>query len=256
MRIPTATVIAVMGLAAAIAAQPSFTAAWPSKVSITDLEVDSSAPGLLPSGVYVLDLHVAGTRLIGRLHQASRDYESIPFSVRGCDGVKSPNWARRATARGLPPAPGQLDRRVELRIADTNTRGCTIAGTFTADNDPQPGGRPNPGIPDQAAAAMPPPDLTIRAAKHMPHNPKQIQLEIYNGGAGPSKPTQVKVFFHKNGKVSTTQGAVPMLAAKASVWVIVGTPMPLNAADGITARVDDPNVVPETDELNNGLKFK
>ena len=50
MRIPTVTLIAVMGLAAAIDAQPNFTAAWPSKVSITDLEVDSSAPGLLPSG--------------------------------------------------------------------------------------------------------------------------------------------------------------------------------------------------------------
>ena len=170
--------------------------------------------------------------------------------------MKSPNWARRATARGLPPASGQQDRRVELQIADTNTKGCTIAGTFTADNDPQPGGRPNPGIPDQFAAPMPPADLSIRAAKHVPQHPKQIQFEIYNDGPGPSKPTQVKVFFHKNGKVSTTQGAVPMLAAKASVWVIVGTPMPLNAADGITARVDDPNVVPETDELNNGIKFK
>lgn len=256
MRIPTATLIAVIGLAAAIDAQYHLTAGWPTKFSIPDLNVESSAPGLLPSGAYTLDLHVDGTRLVGRLRQGARDYDSIPFSVRGCDGVKSPNWARRATARGLPPAPGQQDRRVELRIAETSTRGCTIAGSFTGENDPVPGGRPNPGIPDQAAAAMPPPDLSLRAAKHVPQHPRQIQFEVYNGGNGPSKPTQVKVFFHKNGKVATASGAVPMVPSKGSIWVIVAGPMALNAADGITARVDDPNIVSETDELNNSLKFK
>jgi hypothetical protein len=256
MRIPTATAIAAMGLAATIGAQYHTPVAWPSKMNIAKLDVDSSAPGLLPSGVYALDLQIDGGRLVGRLRQGAREYDAIPFAVRGCDVVKSPKWAPRATARGLPPASGQQDRRVELRIAEADTRSCAITGTFTADNDPQPGERPNPGIPDQNIAAVLSADLEIRAWKRVPDNPQQIQLEAYNDGPGSSKPTQVRVLVHKNGKVQTSQAAVAMLASKASVWVIVGIPMPFGAADSITARVDDPNVVSETDELNNGIKIK
>ena len=258
--IPTATFAAsfaaTVALAATLDAQYRPQPGWPSKWSVPRLEVDSSASGLLQSGVYVLDLHVDDGRLVGTLRQGSREYDAIPFAVSGCDGVKSPNWARRATARGLPPAPGQLVRRVELRIADADTRGCAITGTFTADTDPQPGGRPNPGIPDQSIVAVVRPDLSIRAARRVPANPQQISLQIYNDGPGASTPTQVKVFCHKDGKVQTTQGAVAVLASKASSWVVVGLPMALAAADSVTARVDDPNVVPETDELNNSRKVK
>ena len=145
---------------------------------------------------------------------------------------------------------------MELRIAEADTRGCAIIGTFTADVDPQPGGRPNPGIPDQNIAAPLRADLTIRSAKRVPDNPLQIQLQILNNGPGPSAATQVKVFSIKDAKVQTTQGAVAPLAPKASVWVVVGMAMPIPAADSVNARVDDPNVVSETDELNNGLKIK
>src|SRR6185369_6547638 len=91
-----------------------FITAWPAKVSIAPLDVDSSAPGLLASGSYKLELAVQNQRLTGRLQRGSGVVEAIPFSIEGCDSVKAPTWARRGTVRGMPPAPGENDRRVEL----------------------------------------------------------------------------------------------------------------------------------------------
>jgi hypothetical protein len=261
----TAAFVAVMTLGAldqGEVARYKFTDAWPSKVSIASLDVDSSAPGLLASGSYRLDLGVRDQRLIGRL-QRGRDVVDIPsFSIEGCENVKTPNWARRATARGMPPAAGQNDRRVELKIADASTRGCAIAGVFTpaagftSRTDTEPGGPPGTGLPEQGAAPPKSADLSIRAAKADPDDPKMIQVQVYNDGPGNAIATEVKLFYTKNGKVTLGKAVVPALVAKTSVWIAVGAGLPINAADGVSARVDDPNKVPETNELNNSYKFK
>jgi CARDB len=238
-----------------------FTSAWPAKVSIGSLDVDSSAPGLLASGPYKLDLEVSNQRVTGRLQRGSGVVENIPFSIEGCESVKTPNWARRATARGMPPAAGQNDRRVELKIADTSTRGCAIAGVFTpaagftSRTDPEPGGGPGTCCPDQGAARKPA-DLSIRAAKADPDDPNMIRVEVHNAGPGHAAATEVKLFYTKNGHVTTGHAPVPALTANKSVWVAVGAGLPINAADGVSARVDDPNKVSETNELNNSYKFK
>jgi hypothetical protein len=255
--------IALAGLHQGQVARYNFTNAWPSKVSIQSLDVDSSAPGLLASGTYRLDLEVNNQRLIGRLQKGNDVLvESIAFTVERCERVKTPSWARRATARGLPPAPGQNNRRVELKLAETTTSGCEITGVFTPvgglttePKDPLPGGSPGSGLPDQrllVALA----DLTIRTAKADPDDPKKIQVQIYNAGPGNAAATAVKLFYTKNAKVTTGAAPVPALAAKAFAWVGVGAGLPIKAADGVTARVDDPNKVSETNELNNGYKFK
>jgi len=66
----------------------------------------------------------------------------------------------------------------------------------------------------------------------------------------------LKFFYHKDGAVTTASAPIPAIAAKASVWVLVGAGLPLNAADSVTVRADDPNVVNEKNELNNGFIYK
>jgi hypothetical protein len=125
-----ATLVAVMTIAG-LDQTWNFENAWPNKVEWSSVQVDSSAPALLASGSYRVALVVQNQRLIGRVQRGSDVVETIPFSIQGCERVKTPNWARRATARALPPAAGQNDRRVELKIAETSTRGCTLTGVFT-----------------------------------------------------------------------------------------------------------------------------
>lgn len=259
-----AVFVAVLTLAATDqgeVARYTFTAGWPSKATIQSLDVDSSAPGLA-SGSYRLDLEVNNQRLIGRLQRGNDTVESIPFSIQGCEKVKTPNWARRATVRGLAPAAGQSTRRVVLRIAETTTSGCAITAVFTpvagftARADPVPGGKPNPGGPDQQAAKLGLPDLSIRQAQADPKDPTKIRVQIVNEGPGAAAATQVKLDYTKNGVVTTGQAAVPALAAKGTAWVSVGAGLPIAAADTVSARVDEPNIVSETNELNNTIKFK
>jgi hypothetical protein len=222
----------------------------------------SAPPGLMASGSYSLDLEVSNRRLTGRLRRGKDVVENIPFVMEGCEIVKKPNWAaRRATARGMPPAPGQNQRRVELTIPETSTRGCVLKGLFTpaagftSENDPERGGGPGTCCPEQGALAKPA-DLSIRAARPDPDDPNKIQVQVYNAGPGNAMPTEVKLFYTKDGKVTNGKAAVPAVPAKTSVWVAVGAGLPINKADSVSARVDDPNKVSETNELNNSYKFK
>ena len=252
MRATTATPVLMLVLSGAVGAQ-SLQKAWPPKLQLQELHVESSAPALLPSGSYTLDLVQTGGRWIGRLHHGDDEYDAIPFSVTGCDDVKEPSFAKRATARALPAAGGQ--GRVELKIASTAAKGCAITGAFKAKDDPIPSGRPNPGGPDQQPAEGVA-DLSIRTARVVPGSPERLNVQVYNDGPAKSGPTQLKFFYHKDGAVTTASAPIPAIAANASVWVLVGAGLPLNAADSVTVRADDPNVVNEKNELNNGFTYK
>jgi len=255
MRATTATFAVTLVLSGALGAQ-SLQNAWPPKIQLQDVQVESSAPALLPPGSYTLDLVQTGGRWIGRLHRGSDDFDAIPFSVSGCEGAKQPNFAKRATARALPAAGGPGaggPGRVELKILSADTKGCAITGAFKAKDDPIPSGRPNPGGPDQLPSEGGA-DLSIRAAR--PGGPEKLNVQVYNDGPAKSAPTQLKFFYHKDGKVTTAQAPIPMIAAKASVWITVGAGLPLAAADSVTVRADDPNVVHEKNELNNGFIYK
>lgn len=227
--------------------------AWPSRIQLQEVQVESSAPVLLPPGSYTLDLQKVGGRFVGRLRQGDKEYDAIPFSMQGCDGVKSPNFAKRATARALPPAGGT--GRVELRIVSADAKGCAITGAFKAKDDTLPSGRPNPVGPDQMALVALS-DLSIKAATPVSGHPEKLNVQVYNDGPAKSGPTQLKFFYNKNGTVTTAQAPIPAIASKGSVWVVVGAGLPLSAADGVTVRADDPNVVNEKNELNNGFKYK
>ena len=136
-----------------------------------------------------------------------------------------------------------------------DAKGCSITGAFKAKDDTLPSGRPNPVGPDQQAIAALS-DLSIKAARPVTGRPEQLRVQVYNDGPTKSAPTQLKFFYHKNGAVTTAQAPIPAIASKGSVWVVIGAGLPLSAADSVTVRADDPNVVNETDELNNEFKYR
>ena len=208
--------------------------AWPSKIQLQEVQVESSAPVLLPPGSYTLELEKVGGRLVGRLHQGNKAYDAIPCSIQGCDGVKSPNFAKRATARALPPAGG--DGRVELRIASADAKGCAITGAFKAKDDTLPSGRPNPGAPDQMALVALS-DLSIKAARPVSGSHEKLSVQVYNDG--PAKSRRHSWCFYKRTARSRPRGADSGDCVEGSVWVVVGAGLPLNAADSVTVRADD-----------------
>lgn len=126
---------------------------------------------------------------------------------------------------------------------------------FAAPVEPIPGGRPDPGGPDGPKNIVAPPalpNLTIRAAKPLPGGMAKLHAQIVNAGAGPAAATAVQLYYHRGGTVETASAPVPALASGQQALVPVGVNLPLAAADSVTLRVDDPNTVAETNELDNG----
>jgi hypothetical protein len=117
-----------------------------------------------------------------------------------------------------------------------------------------PGKRPGAGNPDQGLVAPPLPDLEIRKVAPAPGAPNALAVTVRNDGVGPAGATQLKLYVPADGgKVLTAQAPVPALAAGQSTEVKIGVGgQPIVEAN---LRVDDPNVVGETDELNNGFHY-
>lgn len=125
---------------------------------------------------------------------------------------------------------------------------------FAAPTEPVPGGRPDPGGPDQGyAAAQVLPNLTIRSATAQPGGATKVQALVVNAGAGPSAATALKLFYHHGAKVLTASAPIPALASGQQAFVGIGVDEPLSDADSVTLRADDPNTVAETNELDNGF---
>ena len=55
--------------------------AWPAKIQLQEVQVESSAPVLLPPGAYTLDLQKTGNRFVGRLRQGNKE---VPTPFRLC----------------------------------------------------------------------------------------------------------------------------------------------------------------------------
>jgi len=117
-----------------------------------------------------------------------------------------------------------------------------------------PGKRPGAGNPDQGLVAPPLPDLEIRKVAPAPGAPNALAVTVRNDGVGPAGATQLKLYVPADGgKVLTAQAPVPALAAGQSTEVKIGVGgQPIVEAN---LRADDPNVVGETDELNNGFHY-
>lgn len=135
--------------------------------------------------------------------------------------------------------------RQEVVFSMKGRRGCSFRGTFEVPVDPGPA----------AASTVPLPNLKIRDARPAPGTTK-LKAQIFNQGPGNSVPTKLKLFYHRSGQVLTQSTAVPALAAGQSMWLLIDAPGALANASKVTLRVDDPNVVSESNELDNTFQYK
>lgn len=206
------------------------------------------------SGPVVLSVERGPGGLRGSLAQRGRPpLGRLDLTVEGCQ------HADLEALRGGEAEIACSRRGPELRATKRGLRNCALLGEITWDPfGSSPGPRPDSGGPDQGAlAAQALPNLKIRTAEVAAGDPTKLSTRVVNVGPGPSGATRLKLFFHTpQGQVLTAHEQVPALAAGQQTVVAVGVGQPLAAAKAVHLRVDDPNVVPETSELDNGFTFK
>ena len=108
-----------------------------------------------------------------------------------------------------------------------------------------------------ATQAEPLPDLVIRQVVAVTGDDKKLRAHIVNVGNADASGCNLLLFYKKNGQTVKRGTFVAPIAKGKDLWVDVNNDNPLTAAvSSISLRVDDPNRVKESNELNNAYKFK
>jgi hypothetical protein len=237
-----------------------------------------TAAAELPARTIALELR--GTTYTGLRMVTPAVFDPARLPARGELVVEVPVGTPAAAALASLAASGERLDGLGVRPSDSPAAGvgelqeCTVAKSmesappgvarflvryerFLAPVQPAQGGKPDPGGPDQAPALLAAvPNLVIRSAEVKAGGMTNVQARVANTGAGPSAATAIKLFYHQGGKVETASAAVPPLAGGQQVVVAVGVDLPFAAATQVTLRVDDPDSVVESNELDNGYVLK
>ncbi len=240
--------------------------------------------GLQPGTVTVkLEEHAGGLR--GTIEQGGRSVQQgrqVTLVQDMAPGADAPDclagWPQawnggRATVRDRGEQAGELRLRhprearcaLVVELAVVVHAGRPVAGTAPTvaptpsslglrdRPDPIPGGKHQPGHPDQGLQPDPLPDLKIKAVTAAPTDPTLLVAVIENDGPGASGITQLKLTTAgPGGAPAVVQVGVAALAPKQTAPVRIRCPSPCAAAN---LRVDDPALVDETDEGNNEFKY-
>lgn len=100
------------------------------------------------------------------------------------------------------------------------------------------------------------PDLIIRQVVAVTGDDRRLRAHIVNIGNADAGGCTLSLFYQRNGQTVKRGTYVTPIARGKDLWVDVNNDNPIAAASSITLRVDDPNRVKESDELNNSYKFK
>ena len=100
------------------------------------------------------------------------------------------------------------------------------------------------------------PDLVIRQAQAVPNDDRQLRVNVVNTGRAKAGACNLKLFYHRSGKIMIRNTPVPEIPAGGNDWVLVNIGSPIANASKVTLRVDDPNQVPESNEGNNWNIYK
>ena len=100
------------------------------------------------------------------------------------------------------------------------------------------------------------PDLTIESARVEGSDDRRLGVLIANKGTAASKACNLKIFYHRSGAVMVRGAVVSPIAKGENLWVVIDIGSPMANASKITARVDDPNRVRESNEGNNSFIYK
>jgi hypothetical protein len=107
-----------------------------------------------------------------------------------------------------------------------------------------------------ARQSVPLPDLVIRQVVAVAGDDRKLRAHIINVGNADAGGCNLLLFYLRSGQTVKRGTYVTPLAKGKDLWVDVNNDNPLVAASSISLRVDDPNRVKESNELNNSYKFK
>jgi hypothetical protein len=107
-----------------------------------------------------------------------------------------------------------------------------------------------------AIQAAPLPDLVIRQVVAVAGSDKKLRAHIVNVGNADAGACNLLLFFQQNGQTIKRGTYVTPIAQGKDLWVDVNNDNSIVAASSISLRVDDPNRVKESNEVNNSYKFK
>ena len=100
------------------------------------------------------------------------------------------------------------------------------------------------------------PDLVIRQVVAVEGSDKKLRAHIVNVGTADAGYCNLELFYQRSGQTVKRGTYVAPIAKGKDLWVDVNNDNLLSAASSISLRVDDPNRVKESNELNNSYKFK
>ena len=114
---------------------------------------------------------------------------------------------------------------------------------------------PNPmqGTTVQSASM---PDLVIRQVLTDKGDDRKLRAHIVNIGGADAGSCNLMLYYHRGGQVVKRGTNVPAIPKGKDLWVDVENDKPAATASSISLRVDDPDRVKESNELNNSYKVK
>lgn len=100
------------------------------------------------------------------------------------------------------------------------------------------------------------PDLVIREVQAVPSDDRKLRVNVVNSGRAGAGACNLKLFYHRSGKIMVRGTTVPEIPVGGNQWVLVNIGSPIANASKVTLRVDDPNRVAESNEGNNWNIYK
>jgi hypothetical protein len=100
------------------------------------------------------------------------------------------------------------------------------------------------------------PNLVIPEARAVPGDDRKLKAHVVNIGQLAAGACNLKLFYVRSGKVMVVNTPVPAMPAGGEHWLTVSIGSPIAYAQNVYLRVDDPNHVTESSELDNALIYK
>ena len=100
------------------------------------------------------------------------------------------------------------------------------------------------------------PDLVIRQVVAIKGDDRKLRAHVVNIGEADAAGCNLMLYYHRAGQVVKRGTSVPAIQKGKDLWVDVNNDNPAAAASSISLRVDDPDRVKESNELNNSYKVK
>jgi hypothetical protein len=100
------------------------------------------------------------------------------------------------------------------------------------------------------------PNLVIRTVVPFPGDDRKLVAVIANIGGAGAGPCNLKLLYFRSSGFMAVNTSVPAIPAGGHQAFLVDVKSPIAFAQSVHLRVDDPDVVAETSELDNAFAYK